>query len=259
LRLDAHDTATPLALVVDVVVELSAEVLAQGLELGLVLLLDGSDGAARGGLLVDDGTQSALALDDAVRDILLAAQSGQPADQLNGVDIVRDDDELGLLRLDELDNVVHTRLDEVGLLGRVLATGDLILGHRLKSDFLLGLGFGLVAGHQTEQLRRLVLVHGVVELVQRRGDLQAHEKNSLLALEADVAGPADITGQVTLRLNVTTDGEVLGLLLEQRVGGNLLVGLGSQGGLGQGLLAFLVLRRHLGGIEKNEIRLRCLP
>merc|ERR1711934_541817 len=71
LGLDAHDTATPLALVVDVVVELSAEVLAQGLELGLILLLDGSDRAARSGLLVDDGSQSSLAFNNTIRDILL--------------------------------------------------------------------------------------------------------------------------------------------------------------------------------------------
>ena len=171
LGLEAHDTATPLAAEVHVVIEAGAEVLGESLELGLVFLVDGGDGGAGGGLLVDDLAEAALTLDDAEGDILLAAEGGQPEDELDGVDIMGDDDELGLLGLDELDNVVDTVLHEVGLLGTGVLAGNLALGDALEALRLLGLGLGLVAAHETEELGGLVLVDAVVELVDGRGDL----------------------------------------------------------------------------------------
>ena len=62
----------------------------------------------------------------------------------------------------------------------------------------------------------LVLVNGAIELVDHRGDLQSGHKNSLLSLDTDVLGPFDETGQVSLGLNVTSNSEVSGALLEKR-------------------------------------------
>ena len=89
----------------------------EGSELALVLgadLLDGEDG---GGLLVDDRAEAGLALDDDVGDAHLAAERGEEDNELNGVDIVGDDNERRLLGLNERDAVVETILDEEGLLG----------------------------------------------------------------------------------------------------------------------------------------------
>ena len=94
----------------------------EGGELALILTADLLDGEDGGSLLVDDRAEAGLALDDDVRDAHLAAERGEEDDELDGVDVVRDDDEVRLLRLDERDDVVQAVLDEEGLLGVILAT-----------------------------------------------------------------------------------------------------------------------------------------
>lgn len=91
-------------------------------------------------LLVNNGTETGLALDDGVRDTHLAAESGQEDDQLNGVDIVGDEDQGSLLVLNQADDVVETVLDGVGLLGDILLLLALLDGGSLLEQTLLLLG-----------------------------------------------------------------------------------------------------------------------
>ena len=75
----------------------------------------------------------------------LPAESREVDNELDGVDVVGDQDERGLLVLDEADNVVQTELGGVGLLGDILlllALGD---GGSLLGQALLLLGLGLRA------------------------------------------------------------------------------------------------------------------
>lgn len=72
----------------------------------------------------------------------------------------------------------------------------------------------------------LVLVNGLGELSNGWGNLKALHKDGLLPLNADVLGPLDETGEVSLGLDVTTDSEVAGVLGEE---GALLVVLGGTG------------------------------
>lgn len=51
----------------------------------------------RGVLLVDEGAEAGLALDDRVGDALLPAERGEPHHQLDGVHVVRDGDEADLI------------------------------------------------------------------------------------------------------------------------------------------------------------------
>jgi hypothetical protein len=62
-----------------------------------------------------------------------------------------------------------------------------------------------------------VAVENVLELRDRRRDLQAHVEDLLLALEADVCGPSDHAGDIALGLDVLADTEVPGTLLDKRV------------------------------------------
>jgi hypothetical protein len=170
-------------------------------------------------LLVDNGTETGLALHDGVGDTHLAAESGEEDNQLNGVNIVGDEDEGSLLVLNEADDVVETVLDVVGLLGDILlllaiSDGGSLLGETL---LLLGLGLRAVLGEELEGLGSSVAVQGVLELSDRRRNLQAHVQNLLLALEADIFGPLDEAGQVALGLDVLADTEVAGTLLDERV------------------------------------------
>lgn len=118
-----------------------------------MLLADLGDGNSGGGLLVDELTETGLALDDAEGNIHLAAESGEPDDELNRVDIVGDDNELGLTRLNELSNVVKTELDVLGLGasgGSVSAGLGLSLGD--ETLLLLNLGLRAVVGEETEKV-----------------------------------------------------------------------------------------------------------
>lgn len=62
-----------------------------------------------------------------------------------------------------------------------------------------------------------VAVSNVLELSNRRGDLQTEVEDLLLALETDVRRPPDHATEVALGLDILADTEVLGALLEERV------------------------------------------
>lgn len=55
-----------------------------------------------------------------------------------------------------------------------------------------------------QQKLTCLTVQSLTELVDWWGDLQALEQDSLLALEADVLGPADKPAEIPLGLNVLT-------------------------------------------------------
>ena len=76
-----------------------------------------------------------------------------------------------------------------------------------------------------DKLLTFVLVEGLRELVDCWGDLEALEKDPLLSLNANVLGPLHEASQVLLGLDVTSDSEVAGGLLEQGV-------LGARAGSG---------------------------
>jgi hypothetical protein len=145
--LGTHDTTSPVTRSI-LVVGLEVAVVDSGdelRELGLVLSADLGESEDSSGLLVDDGTETGLALDDNVGDTHLAAEGGEEDDQLNGVNVVGNQDERSLLVLDKADNVVETELGGVGLLGDILlllALGD---GGSLLGQALLLLGLCLRA------------------------------------------------------------------------------------------------------------------
>ena len=168
---------------------------------------------------MDDRAETGLTLDDGVGDTHLAAEGGEEDDKLDGVNIVGDEDESGLLGLNEVDNVVETVLDNVGLLADVLlllALGDGggLLG---KTLLLVGLGLRAVLVEELEGLGGGVAVKNVLELGDRRRDLQAHVQDLALALQTDVGGPFDEAGQVATGLDVLANTEVLRAALNERV------------------------------------------
>ena len=170
-------------------------------------------------LLVDDSSETSLALHNGVGDTHLAAESGQEDDELNGVDIVGDQDQRSLLVLDQTNNVVQTVLDGVRLLGDVLLLLALLDGGSLLEETLLLLDLGLraVLVEELEGLGGGVLVQNVLELGNCGGDLQPEVEDLLLALKTDILGPAHHAGKVALGLDVLADTEVAGTLLDERV------------------------------------------
>ena len=102
----------------------------EGSQLALILAVDILEGDDSGGLLVDDGTETGLALDDDVGDTHLAAESGEEDNELDGVNVVGDDDKGSLLGLNKGNAVVETVLDEEGLLGVLLPERQLGIPRR---------------------------------------------------------------------------------------------------------------------------------
>jgi hypothetical protein len=153
LVLDAHDTAAPVSSEGLVLVELSAEVLGQELEVLVVFLANFGDGDAGGGLAVDELAEACLTLDESIGDTLLSAEGGQENKELNGVNVVSHHDELSLTLLNEFGNVVKTELEHDGLGGLLgLTTVLLCLGISLEADLLLLVRLRLVFSEQFKEL-----------------------------------------------------------------------------------------------------------
>jgi len=91
-----------------------------------MLFVDTRDGNCSGSLLSDERSESGLVLHDTIWNLHLSAKSREPNDQLNRIDIIGDDDELGLLLFDKGGNMVDTELKEVGSL--LLGGGGVLFG-----------------------------------------------------------------------------------------------------------------------------------
>jgi len=172
---------------------------------------------------VNDGAKSGLALHYGVRDTHLSAKSWEENNELDGVNIVGDEDQSGLLVLDQTNDVVETELSRVGLLANIflllaLCNGGSLL---LKTLLLLGLALRAVLVEELECLSGGVAVEDVLKLGDRRWDLHTEVEDLLLALKTDILWPADHTGEITSRLDVLTDAIVSGALLDERVLGLL--------------------------------------
>ena len=170
-------------------------------------------------LLVDDRSETGLALHDGVWNTHLTAESGKEDDKLDRVNIVGDEDERCLLVLDETDNVVETVLDGVRLGRDVLLLLSVLDGGGLlgKTLLLLGLGLRAVLVEELESLGGSVAVKNLLELGNCWGDLETEVQDLALALQADILGPAHHAREVATGLDVLADTEVAGALLDERV------------------------------------------
>ena len=162
-----------------------------------IFLADILDSNARGVVKADDLTKASLALDNAVWDIELAAESWEPNDDFDWVDIVSDNDELSLLGFDKGGNVLDTVNKSVGSSTSLWSKGLFALGGGLlKAVLLLLLGFWVILFKELEDLESRSLVKGVVEVVDCRWDLQALHEDAALALDLDILWPFGLGSHV---------------------------------------------------------------
>jgi len=227
LRLVAEAGTSPVfADLISAVVEVRLDGLDQLGESGAISGFDVSDGQTGASLPASDAAETSLVLDDAIRDSHLAAQGGEEENELDGVDVVGDEDELSLLLFDEGRDGVYSLTDDGGALGRlILLSGNTSFSAFAETLLLLLLGLGTVLVQKLEQLGSCLSVQRGLELVDCRRDLQAGLENGLLALETDVLGPFHEAAQIALGLDILTDTEVTGALLEEGVGHSLDLGL----------------------------------
>ena len=115
LVLDTHDVTTPMFAEVRVLVEVSSEGLAEVLQVSEVLGVDSGEGDAGSILLVDELSKIGFAADKGERNVLSSAKRWEMDNELNWINIVGDNDELGFAFFNEGGHVVETKLDVNGL------------------------------------------------------------------------------------------------------------------------------------------------
>lgn len=220
LRLDTHNTTAPsLPDFLEPVIEVGRAALNDLRKLGLILGTHGSEAKSSGVLLVHHSSETRAALDDAVRDLHLAAERREPNNKLDRIDIMSNDNKAGLLLLNKLGDVVDTKLQADRLFGRGrIAASLLSLGHNGEALLLLDGGLRLILTHELEQGARGGRIHGETELVYGRGHLETDEKDLALPLQTHVLGPLDVAAEVHVRgQHILANAKVLRPLLEERV------------------------------------------
>ena len=199
---------------------------------------------------MDQAPPPGLALDDAVGNPHLAAQGRQEDHELDGIHIVSDHQQLGLLVLHQGgDRVDPCSKDRWPLGGDIAFAGGFLLSSGQQPLLLLLLCLWSVLVGQLKHLSSCLSVQGLGELVNCRRHFQPLIENSPLPLQPDVAGPFDKAGEVPLGLDVLSNAKILGPLLKQGVDhllGLLLLhhGRGRVHLLPLGLLSL----RHLEGL-----------
>jgi len=168
---------------------------------------------------VHDRPQPRLALHDRVRHTHLPAQRWEEDDELDGIDVIRDQHQRRLLRLDQRHHMVQPVLDGVRLLADILLLLALTDRCRLlvQPVLLLRLRLRAVLVQELEQLCGGVAVESLAKLGNRGRDFEAHVEDLALALKADVLGPAYHAGEVAFGLDVLADTIVAWAALDERV------------------------------------------
>jgi len=167
LVLNSHNTTTPGSSEGNVLVEVGGEVALEVGEVSEVFLSDIGEGNAGSGLGVAELSESCFTSDEAEWDVVLSAESWQENHDLEWVNIVGHDDELGFAFLDESGDVVETEFEVEWLWSGVSGSGTLS-GFSFSNESVLLLLSGLwgVLGEELEELGGLVLVDGLLELVE---------------------------------------------------------------------------------------------
>jgi hypothetical protein len=238
LSLETHDTATPLADQVGIVIVLFEGKILKKRQLTLIGLVDTSQANDSGSLHVHESTETSLVLDNHEGNLHLAAQGRHPHDQFDRVDIVGNQDEARLLVFHQSGNVLESVLDLEGSLGRCLLAFGSRHGSFLDALLLGGRCGGAVLVEEGKDRHGFILANRLGKLVDRRRNLQTLVQHSALTLNAHVPGPLDEATQITTGgTNVATNGERAWAGRKERVRGLGDLGLGVASlGLGFGVL-----------------------
>jgi hypothetical protein len=217
---------------VDNIVVFGLERIGELREFANVFFLDIRQGDASGRFLVHKRAKASFALENAKRHAHLAAEGRKPDDKLNGVDIVGNDDKLGLAGFDEGGDVFEAEFEHTGL-GRFISFGFSGFFGLFKEALLLFFaGFRGVFGKKLEELGGSVFVESIVgKLSNHRGNFEAFFQDGALALMADISRPAFDTAQITSGLDALTDAKVAGGGFEEVGDGRLEIGGAVAGGL----------------------------
>ena len=172
LSLKTHDTSAPLLKHIAVVVELSSGRFGEGLECVAIFGVDGGQANNGGVLLVDERSEASTALNNDVRDVHPLAEGREENYEFDRVDVMSDDDKLGLLLLNKVGHMLEAVLKNRGRSARVGGSSSFSATSSFDALLLCSGGFRRVLAEELEELNSLVLAEGVLELVEDRRDLK---------------------------------------------------------------------------------------
>jgi len=237
LSLQSHDSASPLAHQFSVLVKLLQSQVLEDLELGGIFLVHSCERNNSSSLLVDESSKARLILHNHEGNLHLAAESREPKDELNRVNITRDENKGSFLLLNQGCDMLETKLKLMGHVGGLALSFRGIRGSSSLTLFLRSCGLGTVVVKKFEHTRGLVLANGFGELVNGRGNLKTLVEDGALTLDTHVFGPSDESTKVAAcGADGSTDVEGTGAGGEKRIG---LGRGGLDGGLTLGLRGFL--------------------
>lgn len=247
LSLETHNTSTPLANQLGIVVVLFFSKILEKVQLSLILLVNTGESKTGSILEVDKSSKTSLVLDNHEWNLHLAAQRRHPHDKFNGIDIAGNDYQFGLLLFNKSSDMLETKLDLMRSLGvRVLArSGRSSLG--LDTFLLGGRSLGTVLVEKSKDSHGFVLSKSLGKLVNSRRNLEALVEDGTLTLNAHILGPSHKAREIaTARTDITSN------LRRTRTGRKERIGL-SLAGLGGGCLCLLwcLSRRNE---EKQDVR-----
>ena len=98
-----------------VIIEVGSEGSSKVVDLSFVFLSNVSNGEDGGILLVDKSSEGSFSLNEAVWDIHLSAEVGEPNNKFDGIDVVSNHNQFSLLFLNKFGNMVETELNVIRL------------------------------------------------------------------------------------------------------------------------------------------------
>ena len=131
-----------------------------------------------------NNTQSSLALDNSIRHTHLSAQSWQEDNQLNRVNIIRDQYQSRFLVLDQANHMIESVFHRIRLLAHILLRLSLFHSCSLLVQPLLLLSFGLwfIFVEELEGLAGGIAVEDVRKLGDGGRDFETEVEDLLLTL-----------------------------------------------------------------------------
>jgi len=187
-------------------------------ELAAVSAFNRSEGDTGASFSSNESSQTSFSFDNAIWNSHFTTQCWDEKNQLKGINIMGDDDQLSFLLFNSSHDGVSSLLQRNNSFGwGVSFTLCLILSTSLQPCLPRSTTFWSVLIQHTEQLLGCLSVQSLVELIDWWRNLESLLKDSLLPLDADVSWPFDESAEVAGGLDILSYAEVTCALLEKRI------------------------------------------
>src|SRR5271167_4294575 len=159
---------------------------------------------------MNDSSKSCLPFDNTIRNTSLLTKMRKINNQLNRINIMRNNHQLSLLLLNQSNTMIQSLLHKHRFLSNFLILLTTLCNDLCfldKSCSFLLTCFGTIFVEELEHLGSVVFIECVCKLSDCRRNLESFFKDLLLSLETDVLWPFYVASQVLFGLDCSTDSE----------------------------------------------------